>query len=269
MARIPRTIRWKTLSNFKEEGKTFHFAVCLDTYHLLNSGVEVPKIQICVVLRGDAVKDGCDSCAVFGEQGSSASHMTAAKVLDVVSSFTLTPTWTWRTLKIFWACHNKNAQLFGLRLQRSRCPTSWSKHSRSGGTTWRTFLRTSIGRITLGTTIRNIHTRRKLGESTWMGILIFAPREGFIALWLCGRHKKKCREEGKLKFLWTKLKDKRGPYRTYFSTARRHTLDVRNGSAKLTKGSFRNIENCKNPSLPAGTVKPLPGWKRSPSDTIS
>ena len=38
-----------------------------------------------VVLRGDFVKDDSGSYAVFTEQGSSASQMTAAKVMDIVS----------------------------------------------------------------------------------------------------------------------------------------------------------------------------------------
>ena len=39
-----------------------------------------------VVLRGDIVKDDSGSCAVFTEQGSSASQMTAAKVMDIIST---------------------------------------------------------------------------------------------------------------------------------------------------------------------------------------
>ena len=38
-----------------------------------------------VVLRGDIVKDDSGSYAVFTEQGSSASQMTAAKVMDIKS----------------------------------------------------------------------------------------------------------------------------------------------------------------------------------------
>ena len=38
-----------------------------------------------VVLRGDLVKDDSGAYAVFAEQGSSASQMTAAKVMDVVA----------------------------------------------------------------------------------------------------------------------------------------------------------------------------------------
>ena len=38
-----------------------------------------------VVFRGDIVKDDSASCAVFTEQGSSASQMTAAEVMDIIS----------------------------------------------------------------------------------------------------------------------------------------------------------------------------------------
>ena len=45
-----------------------------------------PKLQMYkgrVVLRGDIVKDGFGASAVFTEQGSSASRMTAAQVMEV------------------------------------------------------------------------------------------------------------------------------------------------------------------------------------------
>ena len=38
-----------------------------------------------IVLRGDIVKEDSGSYAVFTEQGSSASQMTSAKVMDVIS----------------------------------------------------------------------------------------------------------------------------------------------------------------------------------------
>ena len=39
------------------------------------------------MLRGDFVKDDSGSYAVFSEQGSSASQMTAAKVIDIIQGF--------------------------------------------------------------------------------------------------------------------------------------------------------------------------------------
>ena len=38
-----------------------------------------------VVLRGDIVKDDSGSYAVFTEQGSSASHMSAANIMEIIS----------------------------------------------------------------------------------------------------------------------------------------------------------------------------------------
>ena len=46
---------------------------------------QILKFKGRVVVRGDVVKDESGSYVVFTEQGSSASHMTAAKVLDVIS----------------------------------------------------------------------------------------------------------------------------------------------------------------------------------------
>ena len=69
------------------EGKTVHFASLMDTCHLMNSELE-PKFQKYkgrVVFGGDIVKDDSGSYAVFTEQGSSASQMTAAKVMDIIS----------------------------------------------------------------------------------------------------------------------------------------------------------------------------------------
>ena len=57
----------------------------MDLCHLKNSELE-PKFQKYkgrVVLRGDIVKDDSGSYAVFTEQGSSASQLTAAKVMDI------------------------------------------------------------------------------------------------------------------------------------------------------------------------------------------
>ena len=63
------------------------FASLMDLCHLKNSEFEPQhqKYKGRVVLRGDSVKDDSGSYAVFAEQGSSASQMTAAKVMDIIS----------------------------------------------------------------------------------------------------------------------------------------------------------------------------------------
>ena len=59
----------------------------MDIRHLKNAELEAKhqKYKGRVVLRGDIVKDDSGSYAVFTEQGSSASQMTAAKIMDIIS----------------------------------------------------------------------------------------------------------------------------------------------------------------------------------------
>ena len=59
----------------------------MDICHLKNSELEAKhqKYKGRVLLRGDIVKDDSGSYAVFTEQGWSASQMTAAKVMDIIS----------------------------------------------------------------------------------------------------------------------------------------------------------------------------------------
>ena len=59
----------------------------MDVCHLKNAELEAKhkKYKGRVVLPGDIVKDDSGSYAVFTEQGSSASQITAAKVMDVIS----------------------------------------------------------------------------------------------------------------------------------------------------------------------------------------
>ena len=75
------------IAEARNTGHTVHFASLMDLYHLKNSELEpqYQKNKGRVVLGGDMVKDDSGSHAVFTEQGSSASQMTAAKVMDVIS----------------------------------------------------------------------------------------------------------------------------------------------------------------------------------------
>ena len=66
-----------------------HFTALMDICHLKNAELEAmcQKHKGRVVLRGDNVKDGSGAYAVFTEQGSFASQMTAAKVMDIFQGF--------------------------------------------------------------------------------------------------------------------------------------------------------------------------------------
>ena len=77
----------QVIDEARTAGATVHFASLMDICHLKNAELEAKhqKYKGRVVLRGDIVKDNSGSYAVFTEQGSSASQMTAAKIMDIIS----------------------------------------------------------------------------------------------------------------------------------------------------------------------------------------
>ena len=81
MTKVRSKKRWRT-----KDAKV-HFASLMDICHLKNAELETKhqKYKGRVVLRGDIVKDDSGSYAVFTEQGSSVSQMTAAKIMDIMS----------------------------------------------------------------------------------------------------------------------------------------------------------------------------------------
>ena len=77
----------EVIDEARTKGIKVHFASLMDICHLKNAELEAKhqKYKGRVVLRGDIVKDDSGSYAVFAEQGSSASQITAAKVMDIMS----------------------------------------------------------------------------------------------------------------------------------------------------------------------------------------
>ena len=77
----------QVIDEARTSGATVHFASSMDICHLKNAELEAKhqKYKGRVVLRGDIVKDDSGSYAVFTEQGSSASQMTAAKIIWISS----------------------------------------------------------------------------------------------------------------------------------------------------------------------------------------
>ena len=75
------------INEARNKGRKVHFASLMDLCHLKKLELEpqYPKYKDRVVLRGDIVKDDSGSHAVSIEQGSSASQMTAAKVMDIIA----------------------------------------------------------------------------------------------------------------------------------------------------------------------------------------
>ena len=72
----------EVIDEARTKGANVHFPSLMDICHLKNAELEAKhqKYKGRVVLRGEIVKD-----AVFTEQGSSATQMTAEKVMDIIS----------------------------------------------------------------------------------------------------------------------------------------------------------------------------------------
>ena len=77
----------EVIDEARMSGATVHFASLMNICHLKNNELEAKhqKYRCRVVLRGVIVKDDSGSYAVFTEQSSSASQMTAAKIMDIIS----------------------------------------------------------------------------------------------------------------------------------------------------------------------------------------
>ena len=171
----------------------------MDLCHLENSELEPQfhKYKGRVVLRGDFVKDDSGAYASFTEQGSSASQMTAAKVMDVtarlpdcdgqaadaVSAYTLEKWCSKNYLKF----PKQNVRMYGYVFQNI--------NGRSRGNTFRILL------FTLNDTFSDTHSqdscgkkvRKSLGrtwlrKSTKLGMLIRSQKTKIILIGQCGRN---------------------------------------------------------------------------------
>ena len=127
-----------------KESTTVQFATLMDICFLMDNTFQ--KHKGLVVLRGDAVKDDSGSCAVFTEQGSSASHMIAVKVF--VSD-----------------CAGGTSDAVSAYTSKRECPVIWIRLSSKSWdnmtvpTIGKKLVQASIGKVVVGT-----KTRRRIGR---------------------------------------------------------------------------------------------------------
>ena len=138
----------------------------MDICHLKNAEWETKhqKYKGRVVLRGDIVKDDSGSYAVFTEQGSSASQMTAANVMDIISRLPGCAGQAADALSAYTHVKMEDAPKL-LKIPESECPDIWIVyHDTSGqnhGPVWkiqsfpleRNLYRSSFGRTVMGKAI--------------------------------------------------------------------------------------------------------------------
>ena len=191
-----------------KEVKIVHFASLMDIFHLktLELDPKSQKYQGRVVLRGDTVKDDSDSHAVFTEQGSSASQMTAAKIMDIISRL---PGFDGQAADAVFADTQLTMEdapsLF--KIPKSECPDIWirlPKHK--WPKSWSSMeapidlLERNLCGHRVAGLLRERQFEEVLLEHGWVKVpkmeCLFANLQRTISVCVCGR-KKNCCEETK------------------------------------------------------------------------
>ena len=116
----------EVIDEARTKGAKVHFASLMDICHLKNAELEAKhqKYKGRVVLRGDMVKDDSRSYAVFTEQGSSASQMTAAKVMDIISRLPGCDGQAADAVSAYTQVKMEDAHKL-LKIPKSECPDIW------------------------------------------------------------------------------------------------------------------------------------------------
>ena len=116
----------KVIDEARTSGAKVHIASLMDMCHLKNAELEAKhqKYKGRVVLRGDTVKDDSGAHAVFTEQGSSASQMTAAKVKDIISRLPGCDGQAANAVSAFTQVKMEDAPKL-LKNPKSECPDIW------------------------------------------------------------------------------------------------------------------------------------------------
>ena len=116
----------QVIDEARTSGAKVHFASLMDLCHLKNAELEAKhqKYKGRVVLRGDIVKDDSGSYAVFTEQGSSASQMTAAKIMDIISRLPGCDGQAADAVSAYTQVKMEDAHKL-LKIPKSECPDIW------------------------------------------------------------------------------------------------------------------------------------------------
>ena len=116
----------QVIDEARASGATVHFASLMDICHLKKAELEAKhqKYKCRVVLRGDIVKNDSGSYAVFFEQGYSASQMTAAKIMDIISRLPGCDGQAADAVSAYTQVKKEDAHKL-LKIPKSECPDIW------------------------------------------------------------------------------------------------------------------------------------------------
>ena len=205
LEKIRRRTRLKSeekqvIDETRTSGATVHFASLMNTSHLKNAELEArhPKFEGRVVLRGDIVKDDSGSYAVFTEQGSSASQMTAAKIMDTISRLpgcdgqaadavsAKTEVKMENAHKLLKISNSVRRDIW-IRLPRHKWPKSWSSMEDPVVPLDRNLYDHPLAGLLWERQFEKILLKQWLGETSKLGMSLFVHREKrIILICVCG-----------------------------------------------------------------------------------
>ena len=207
----------KMIGEARNKGRKDHSASLMDLCHLKNSELEpqYQKYNGRVVLRGDIVKDDSGSYAVFTEQGSSASQMTAANGMDIISRLPGCAGQAADTVSAHTQAKMEDAPtLLQLRIPRyldtcteTRMAKIMVQYRRHSCSSWTKCVRSSFGRNVVGKAIRESSIEVQLWESSDLGMLLSLPRKRTVLVCVCGRNETCWKEREHKSNMEDKMKD--------------------------------------------------------------
>ena len=223
--------------------------------------IDGPQYQKCegrVVLRGDIVKDDSGSCAVFTE-GSSAPHMTAAKVMDIISRLPGCSGQAADAVPAYTQVKMEDAPNL-LKIPKSECPDIWRrlpKHKWPKSWSGIADPVVSLERNLYGHPLAGISWERQFGkvllEHGWEEVLNWecsfvngARGFGTVPISVCGRYQTG-RQDRKQRTNLDNFHERRWSGRTY--TISVYLRCAQRGSVKWVIILWQATEICSNPGF--------------------
>ena len=209
--------------------------------------------------------------AVFTEQGSSASQMTAAKVMDIISRLPGCAGQATDAVSAYIHVKMEDAQkLLKIPNQNVRCMDTSSKtwmtevvgiYWGSCCSSWTKLTRTPTRRALVGKTVRKKHYWNLVGKRYQIGECLFVHRKQKIFLSVYVDDIKIAGRKQKLAPMWKKLvKNVDIENQHHFLIT--FTSDALKGNANPTRKSLDNITKCLNPIFLLEQPRKLPRWDK-------
>ena len=191
----------EVIDEARTSGATVHFASLMDICHLKNAELEAKhqKYKGRVVLRGDIVKEDFGSDAVFTEQGSSASQMTAAKIMDIISRLPGCVGQAADAVSAYTQVKMEDAPQIiensKIGVSRHLDSSTTTQNGQNHGPVWKTqsFLLSEICLVILCQDCYGKGNVRKsywntVGDGLQLGMLVRSPWQRVILICVCGWH---------------------------------------------------------------------------------